>query len=198
MAENQPPAGDRRGADLGPEARGKGNAGKSGSGKKLIMVGVVSALVVVETAFFFLMVPSGEEVAAMAEARLIERLAENDSPQASDGGGGGEHAKSIEVPLGADALVFNPLESDRPYRLDFRLFGTIQASHKERFESLMEQRKGRFRNRLILELRGCTLEELNEHQLGLIQRRILATTNQVLGEPIVETIGFEEYQVMED
>jgi flagellar basal body-associated protein FliL len=195
MAENQSPAGDRRGADLGPAARGTGKAGKSGGSKKLVMVVVVSALVVVETAFFFLMVPSGEEVAAMAEARLIERLADKETPPAA---GAAETSQSVEVPLGAYALVFNPLDSDRPYRLDFRLFGTIQASEKERFEGLMEQRKGRFRNRLILELRGCTLEELNEHQLGLIQRRILATTNQVLGEPIVETIGFEDYQVMED
>ena len=198
MADNQPPAVERRGADLGPGARGKGQAGKSGGGKKLIMIGVISALVVVETAFFFLMVPSGDEVAAMAEARLIERLAEKDPAKASEGGGATEKSQSLEVPLGAYVLVFNPIDSDRPHRLDFRLFGTIQAADKERFEQLMEERKGRFRNRLILELRGCTLEELNEHQLGLIQRRILATTNQVLGEPIVETVGFEDYQVMED
>jgi hypothetical protein len=51
---------------------------------------------------------------------------------------------------------------------------------------------------MILEIRNASLQELSENQLGLIQRRILATSTEVLGEPILLSIGFNDYQVIED
>ncbi len=43
----------------------------------------------------------------------------------------------------------------------------------------------RFRHRLMLEVRNATMDELNENQLGLIQRRILATSIEIWEEPIL-------------
>ena len=57
---------------------------------------------------------------------------------------------------------------------------------------------GRFRHRLIMEIRTATYEELNEDQLALIQRRILAISNEVFGEPILMDIGFEDYEIYEE
>jgi hypothetical protein len=49
-----------------------------------------------------------------------------------------------------------------------------------------------------MEIRTATFEELNEDQLALIQRRILAISNEVLGEPLLEDVGFESYEIYEE
>jgi hypothetical protein len=51
---------------------------------------------------------------------------------------------------------------------------------------------------MILEVRNATMDELTENQLGLIQRRILATSNEILEEPILLGIGFNNYQLIEE
>jgi len=42
------------------------------------------------------------------------------------------------------------------------------------------------------------MQELEENQLGLIQRRVLATSTELLGEAILLSVGFADYQVLED
>ncbi len=167
---------------------------KKGSGKLLIGA-FVSAVIVVETGVFFFLVPSGEEVAALAESRLIEAaeakgLAKKDVDE--------DELQIVEFDLGAHSAPFTPNGSDRNHRVEFRLFGTTYKKDADRLEKLFEERQGRFRHRLNLEIRGATLEELHENQLGLIQRRILATSNELLGEAILLSVGFQDYQVMEE
>ena len=41
---------------------------------KLMVGGFISFVIIVETLIFFFMVPSAEDVAALAESRLVERL----------------------------------------------------------------------------------------------------------------------------
>ena len=65
-------------------------------------------------------------------------------------------------------------------------------------KKLFEERQKRFRHRLLLDIRNATLDELNENQLGLIQRRILATSTELLGESILLSVGFQDYQVLEE
>jgi hypothetical protein len=65
-------------------------------------------------------------------------------------------------------------------------------------KAIFEERQGRFRHRLNLEIRNATIEELQENQLGLIQRRILATSNELLGEAILLSVGFQDYQVLDE
>ena len=43
---------------------------------------------------------------------------------------------------------------------------------------------------MILEIRNATLSELTENELGLIQRRIFVTSNEILEEPILLESGF--------
>ncbi len=51
---------------------------------------------------------------------------------------------------------------------------------------------------MILEVRNATLSELTENELGLIQRRIFVTSNEILEEPILLGVGFQDYQVTEE
>lgn len=168
---------------------------KKKGGGKLLIGAFVSAVIIAETGVFFFLVPSGEEVAALAESRLIEAteakgLTKSDNHE--------EEHKVIEFDLGSYPLVFVPNDSDRNHRVEFRLFGTLLAKDEARMKELFEEKKFRFRHRLLLEIRNSSLDELNENQLGLIQRRILATSTELLGEAILLSVGFQDYQVLEE
>lgn len=163
---------------------------------KILVGGFITTIVVFETFIFFFMVPSADEVAALAEARLVEKLEAN---MAADGEETVEDADATkEFMLGEYRVGFKPPGSDRTYQLEFRPFGTVKEKDYERLEQLYKERKGRFRDRMILEVRNATMDELEEKQLGLIRRRILATSNEILGEPILMAIGFNDYQLSEE
>ncbi len=164
---------------------------------KLIVSGFVGLVIVAETLIFFVMVPSGDEVAALAESRLIKKL---EATMDADGEvlAKEDEDKIVEFSLGEYGVSFVPPGSDRPHRVEFRLFGTIKSKDQKHLEGLYNERQGRFRHRMILEVRNATMDELTENQLGLIQRRILATSNELLDEPILLGVGFHDYQVTEE
>jgi hypothetical protein len=173
------------------------SSGKSSTLPTMIISGFVGLVVIAETMIFFFMVPSGDEVAALAESRLIKKI------EASMSADGEELAKAdedkvVEFPLGEYGVSFIPPGTDRPHRVEFRLFGTIKRKDQKHLEALYAERQGRFRHRMILEVRNATMDELTENQLGLIQRRILATSNELLEEPILLGVGFHDYQVTEE
>jgi hypothetical protein len=179
-----------------PSKEGESEAPKKKKGGSKLLIGAfVSAVIIVETGVFFFLVPSGEEVAALAESRLIEAaeakgLAKKDTDE--------DELQIVEFDLGTHSTLFTPNGSDRTHRVEFRLFGTTYKKDAEHLADLYKEREGRFTHKLTLEIRGATLEELHENQLGLIQRRILATSNELLGEAILLSVGFQGYQVMEE
>ena len=188
-------------AKVAKDGHGAEKAAPAGGGglKSKLMVGMfVSGIIVAETVVFFLMVPSGEEVAALAESRLIAIAQELDAKKTQD------HAHDdsdtiVEFPFGDPLSVsFVPAGSDHPYRVEFELFGTIRKADEEHLTALYAERERRFRARMLLEIRQASLQELQENQLGLIQRRVLATSTELLGEAILLSIGFSNYQVLED
>ena len=175
-------------------------AAPAGGGlKSKLLIGMfVSGVVIAETVVFFLMVPSGEEVAALAESRLIAIAQEIDAKKTQDH----SHDDSdtiVEFPFGDPLSVsFVPAGADQPYRVEFELFGTLRKADEEHLTALYAERERRFRARMLLEIRQTSLQELQENQLGLIQRRVLATSTELLGEAILLSIGFSNYQVLED
>ncbi len=179
------------------EAGATENASKPSMMPKLIMGGFISMVVIAETMIFFLMVPNGDEVAALAESRLIKKI------EATMNKDGEELAHEdendvVEEMLGEFGIdSFVPSGTDRTYTVEFRLFGTIKRKDQSHFTQIFKDREGRFRHHLTLEIRNATIDELTENQLALIQRRILATSNEVLEEPILLAVGFHDYHVVE-
>lgn len=204
----------------------------SNTKNRIIIAAFVCGVIIVETLVFFFLVPSGEEVAALAEHRLIEKAgasshgsisgksgaasghdgAHGASSHGTDNHGSNSHGagshgdgtekkdenRTIEQDLGTFNISFIPAGSDLPYRVEFKLYGELIAKDLPHLEELLSEKVGRFRNRLILEIRNASLQELQENQLGLIRRRILATSTELLGEPILINVGFHDYQVIED
>lgn len=163
---------------------------------KLLFSGFITTIIALETFIFFFMVPSADDVAALAEANLVKKL---EKTMAQEGEVVLDNANDIiEFPLGQYGVTFTPPGSDRNHVLEFEVFGTVKEKDKVRLEELFASRQGRFRHRMMLEVRNATMDELTENQLGLLQRRILATSNEILEEPILLGIGFNDYQLREE
>lgn len=162
---------------------------------KILISGFIGTIVIAETFIFFFMVPSADDVAALAEARLVSKLEarmENDGEEVLDDEG------DKEFQLGDYGVVFTPPGADRNHSVEFSLFGTVKEKDVKRLEALFDERQGRFRDRMLNEIRIATLDELSESQLGLLRRRILATSNETLEEPILLSIGFQNFQLREE
>lgn len=162
---------------------------------KLILGGFIALVVVVETLIFFFMVPSADDVAALAEARLVsmlEKKMEQDGEEVLD------KSDDKEFSLGDYGVVFTPPGSDRNHSIEFSLFAMVKEKDEKRLESLFQDRQGRFRDRILNEIRMATLDELQENNLGLLRRRILATSNEILEEPILSSIGIPNFQLREE
>ncbi len=63
-------------ADSKPETptNEKAAGEKKSGGNKVVVIGFISIVVLFETAMFFFLVPSAEEISALAEARLVQSV----------------------------------------------------------------------------------------------------------------------------
>lgn len=165
------------------------------SSGKIIMVGFISTLMVVETALFFFLVPSGEEVAALAEARLVQRVQRGEEDAAEQES---EENRVQEFDLGSFGETFSPIDAENRYRVEFRLFGLVKQKNAEKLAADYQSKAGRLRHAIRMKVRNSELSELEENQLGLLQRRILTTCNHLLEDDVLLSVGFNDYQVFQE
>lgn len=163
---------------------------------KLMIMGFIGMVVVVETVIFFFMVPSADDVAALAEKQLIDKIETN---MAADGEETMEENEEFkEFSMGVFNMQFQPPGADRRHHVEFELFGVVEAEKYDDAQLAFEERDGRLRDRMLEEVRHASMDELNDP--GLIKRRIFATSNEVLGDdpPLLQGVGFRRYDVQEE
>ena len=167
-------------------------AAPAGRGGGLI-VAFVSMLVVAESAMFFLFIPSAGQVSALAEAQLIESVREQKQQiveQTEDG------EKVEEFNLGEFGETFSPIGTDQNFRVEMRIFGLVRKKNLEQIEAEFAAKSGRIRHALRMKLRNCELLELQDNQLGLLERRLLTECNHLFSEDLLLGIGFNAYQLI--
>ncbi len=167
----------------------------SGGRGKVVVIGFVSIVVVLETAMFFFLVPSAEEISALAEARLVQSVqqtAEEAQQRSMD------EEKVEEFQLGMFGETFIPVDSNRPYRVEMRLYGLVRKKNADKLKAEFQVKEGRLRHAIRMKIRNSELGELQENQLGLLQRRILTTCNHLIADDLILGIGFNDYQVIEE
>jgi len=54
------------------------------------------------------------------------------------------------------------------------------------------------RRAIRMKIRNSEISELSENRLGLLQKRILTTSNDLLEGDLLLRIGFNDYQSVED
>jgi len=164
----------------------------------LLICGVMGDEVAVECALAFMFIPSAEDVATLAERKIKAGLPETVGGVVPDLTPHTETASSaVEVPLGDYSITISQANSNLSLRVDFQLFGTVLEKEKGKLETAFERNKHRFRENIILKIRDSTAEDLSDPGLGLIKRRILETSNTVLGMPILQTVVFSQFSYVE-
>jgi len=160
-----------------------------------MVVAFVGLIVVIETAMFFFLVPSAEQVSALAEAQLIDSVqegAEEAEKETSD------ENQVEEFELGTFGETFSPINTDRSFRVEMRLYGLIRAKNRNAMTAEFDTKNGRLRHEIRRKIRNSELSELQDNQLGLLERRILTTCNHLLDEDMLLGVGFHDYQLIED
>jgi len=158
----------------------------------LFVVGVVA----VECAVAYLYVPSASETAALVG---VAAAADLDSGAASETEDPGNNVleDQVEVDLGQFTVTTQQPISNTTVRIDFHLYGTVAAEDQTAFDEIWMENTHRFRDQVIVTVRGCETTELTDAGLGLIKRKILEKINRIFGKPLLQAVIFSDFSFIE-
>lgn len=164
---------------------------------KIQILGGILVLVLLECAVAYIVIPSPQDVIRAAEARVQEAptdgaIAGQELPPLSP------DEETIEMDLGDPfgITAYRPL-SESTMRVDFHLYATIRAADQSEFEELRKKNENRFREQVNVTIRSSDESELTDPSLGLLKRKILEKTNNILGKPMVRSIIFSDFSFVE-
>jgi hypothetical protein len=180
--------------DASDKAESPGQEHNPRSGGRVLIIAFVAAVVMLETGMFFFLVPSAEEVSALAEAQLIRSVQEGEF--AAEERASSENSVK-EFKLGLFGETFSPIDTERSYRVEIDLYGLVRRNNQKKMKAEYMEKEGRLRHEIRKKIRNSELKELNENNLGLLERRILTTCNHLLEEDLLLGIGFRSYQLIE-
>jgi flagellar FliL protein len=176
-----------------------GQAPPAGAGKsivgKLMVVLFLAAVVLAECLAAYLYLPSATETAAIAGI-AADGQAPDESPPASEDRED-DSLDQIEVDLEQFSVTAYQPVTNTTLRIDFHLFGTVAAQDELEFQTLMQKNVHRFREQVIVIVRGAELTDLTDAGLGLIKRRILEKTNRILGKPVLKAVIVSDFSFIE-
>ena len=167
--------------------------------KPILVAVFVSAVILVECAFAYLLIPSTAD---------LETWAKNKEGQhGASGEHGGEHAEEgktahsteheAEVELGKFNVIVHKPADNMTMKVSFHLIGTVPEKEHKEFEELFTKCEHRLRDQIIFEIRKSDAPELSDPGLALLKRKILAKSNELLGKPILHTVVFSDFAFIE-
>lgn len=178
-----------------PDAAAQGVGG--GIKTKLIAVAFVLVVVLAECAVAVLLFPSPDRTVAIAQAVLAQPAAteQTTGPESTPATANRDEEKEID--LGDfDVSSYQPL-SNTTLRISVHLYGAVPTDDESEVLDLLEARRQRLREQVLVILRSAELTDLTDAGLGLIKRRILEKTNRVLGKPLLKQIIFSDFSFLE-
>jgi flagellar FliL protein len=163
---------------------------------KLMIAGFMGGVVAIECLVAYLLFPSPEQVAALAQENLEKKLpatlaAENPTAPTGDA----EDMKEID--LGEYSITVAQANSTTSLRVDFHLVGTVLESESTEIKALFDRHVHRFRDQVLVEIRNSEPADLADPGLALIKRRILEKSNALFGKPILRAVVFSEFSYFE-
>ncbi len=159
----------------------------------------VTVVIALECLAAYMYLPSAAETAELAQGTLAPGLAADEATSEEDGSQDEEVdlGDQLEVDLGEFSVTaFQPV-SNTTMRIDFHLFGTVDKEDEEDFLLLWESSLHRFRDQVILTVRSADITDLTDAGLGLIKRRVLEKANKTLGKPLLRTVIFSDFSLIE-
>jgi flagellar basal body-associated protein FliL len=161
---------------------------------KILVITVLVTLVVAAECFLaYLMIPSRADL----EKWSAEKAAKAAKTEESAHGQAGEEKHEVEVDLGKYTVVVHHPASNVTLRVNFHLIGTVLEKDHHELETLLTKHQHRLRDQAIFEIRNCRIEDLTDPGLGLLKRRILAKSNDLLGKPLLRSVVFSDFSFVE-
>ncbi len=182
--------------DVAPEASEETST-KSSFLKKIVVMAFVTFVVAVECMLAYMYLPSAEDTAAMAEGTmtpgtdadvLLQRLEQLEDGDLTD---------QAEVDLGQFTVTASQPMSNTSLRIDFQLWGTVDEETYDEFSDLLEEKRHRFREQVIVTVRGADVDDYTDPQLGLIKRTVLQKTNRLFGGNYLRTVILDDFSFIE-
>jgi flagellar FliL protein len=164
---------------------------------KLKVLALVAVVVVLECLAAYLYLPSPAQTAVLAGVATpapADAKAKGASAKTAE-----EHAApdEIEVDLGEFCVTAFQSVSNTTLRIDFHLFGTVKTEAQKDFLKLMEENKHRFREQVLVTVRGAEITDLTDAGLGLMKRKLLDRANHTLGKPVLQTVVISDFSFIE-
>ena len=76
----------------------------------------------------------------------------------------------------------------------FSLVGITTRQHALELETMVERRKQRIKDAVVSSIRSASLDELEDPELVMVQKRLLLVVNRVLGEPLLKEVLVTDFQ----
>ena len=171
----------------------------SGMKGKLIALAIVLVIVLAECAVAILAFPSANDTATLTQAMLAAPDVEANDVAVTEPPAEEQRSDEevLEIDLGEfDVSSYQPL-SNTTLRISFHLYGIVAADDETQILDLLEAKRQRMREQVLVILRSAELPDLADAALGLIKRRILEKTNRTFGEPLLREIIFSDFSFME-
>jgi len=165
--------------------------------KKLKIPLIILVVVIVEFVLVYMFFPASAPPAATKEQEAAQELPPEPVAEEEEEATVDPSKADKEVDLGEFSVTTHQAASNITYRVDFHLFGTVAEDMEEEYTKLMDSKGKRVREQVILTVRSAEMTDLADAGLGLIKRRILATTNKTLGKPCLQTVIFTEFRFNE-
>ena len=160
---------------------------------KILIVSVVTAVVLIETAVALILIPSGDEVAEQVRQDIQNEWREERGDADLLEKGEEEDVELVEVDLGAFDITIHDNKAQSTYAVDCKVVGTIKKEEKSDFDTLYENNKNRVREKIMVEFRSAKVEELAESELGLIKQRISENINQLFRKTLLREVFLPEF-----
>lgn len=166
--------------------------------KPILVAVFISAVILVECAFAYLLIPSTTDLETWAKKKEGDSAAAEHGKDASEEHKG-EHAAEheAEVELGKFNIIVHKPAENLTMRVNFHLIGTVPEKEHKEFEELYAKCEHRLRDQIIFEVRKSDVAELSDPGLALLKRKILAKSNELLGKSMLHTIVFSDFAFIE-
>ncbi len=185
-------------ADSTPQPPATPEPAKRSRSLGLVMaIGFTVVVIIVECAIAYLVIPTADDIAELANVQLAMQEDPNSLENEIDRLTEGDAGDQVEVDLGQFGVTaFQPL-SNTTLRIDLQLYCTVLEDNESEFTELVELHKHRLREQVLIVLRSAKVTDLTDAGLGLIKRKILEKTNRTIGKPLVQDIVFSDFSVVE-
>lgn len=151
-----------------------------------IGVAILCVVVAVECIAAAYLIPSASQVQDQIKARAEEEKKKEEEAKAAG-------APAVEAVVGKFNITIHKPEAETTLRVGFSLVVTVNEKDNADFTTLFKGNEHRLRDQVIFEIRNSETADLTDPGLGLIKRRILAKSNELLGRPIIQSVVFSEF-----